>query len=87
MIGFWSIISLPLSLAQSNLTDVIKKIEPSIVVIETFDKDNRPIGLGSGFFISANGDVVTNRHVFEKAYSAKIKTFDHKIFNVKKSIG
>lgn len=68
--------------AEENLTSLFNSIEPSVVVILTFDKDSKPIGFGSGFFINFRGDVVTNWHVIGSAYSAVIKTSDNKFFRV-----
>ena len=68
--------------ADEKLVDLIKKVKPSVVLIETFDKDNKPIGQGSGFFIDNKGRLITNHHVVESAYSATIKTSTGKEYPV-----
>ena len=56
-----------LSVAQADqpLVDLVKKVKPCVVLIETFDKDNNPIAQGSGFFIDNKGRLITNHHVVE----------------------
>jgi len=78
---FCLIISLP-TLAQERLSEIIKKIEPSTVVILTYDKDGKIISQGSGFFISKNGDIITNRHVLARAHSAGVKTINGKVYPI-----
>ncbi len=63
---------------QENLPALIKKAEPSIVVIVTYDKEGNLLGQGTGFFINQDGDVVTNAHVLEGANRAVVKTTDGK---------
>lgn len=69
--------------AQDNLPEIIKKIVPSTVVIDTYDKDGKNLGQGSGFFISQNGDVITNYHVLAGgATRAEIKTADSEVYPI-----
>lgn len=60
----------------SALVDLVKKIQPAVVTIISFDKDNNPVGQGSGFFTSNNGHLITNQHVIEGAHSATVKIAD-----------
>ena len=60
--------------ADENLVELVKKVKPAVVLIQTFDKDNKPLGQGSGFFVDNKGHIVTNHHVIEGAYRAVVKT-------------
>jgi S1-C subfamily serine protease len=77
--------------STENLPYLIKRIEPSIVIVFTYrgrfdialkkeEKENAILRLGSGFFISQNGDVITNYHVLQGAGSAEVKTLDGKTY-------
>jgi S1-C subfamily serine protease len=52
------------------------------VIIFTYDDKGEFLQLGSGFFISQNGDVITNYHVLQGASSAEIKTSDGKTYPI-----
>jgi tetratricopeptide (TPR) repeat protein len=68
---------------QENLPVLIKKVEPSIVVIFTFNKEGKILGQGTGFVINKEGDVITNYHVLYGANRAIIKTTDGKEYPVR----
>jgi tetratricopeptide (TPR) repeat protein len=72
------------SLAEENLPTIVKRIQPSVVVILTYDKNGKILGQGSGFFINDKGNVITNRHVLEGADRAEVKTANGKVFSVMK---
>src|SRR5215813_9956418 len=59
--------------AQSldNLPELVRRIKPSAVAIQTFDSHGEALSRGSGFFIDTDR-IVTNRHVLENAYRAEI---------------
>ena len=65
-----------------NLPSLIKRIKPSVVVVFTYDDKGEPLKFGSGFFISQNGDVVTNYHVIEESSFAEVKCSDGKTFPI-----
>jgi S1-C subfamily serine protease len=68
--------------AQDFLPDLVKRIKPSAVAIETFDARGNTLSRGSGFFIDANR-IITNRHVIEKAARVEIHLMDGKKFPAK----
>jgi len=74
------------SQAQEVLPKIVKKIEPAIVVVLTYSKEDSAIGEGSGFFISQNGDIITNRHVLADAYRAEVKTANGKVYPITKIV-
>jgi len=58
IIGLWFLMTIcPIRLVygEENLPQLIKKIEPSIVVILTYDAEKRVIGQGSGFLSIPKG--------------------------------
>jgi tetratricopeptide (TPR) repeat protein len=70
--------------AEENLPEIIKKIQPSVVVILTYDKEGQITGQGSGFFINKKGDVITNRHVLLGTDSAEVKISNGDIYPITK---
>ena len=68
--------------AQDFLPELVKRIKPSSVAIETFDSKGNPLSRGSGFFI-ATDRIVTNRHVIEKSSRVEVHLMDGKKFVVK----
>jgi tetratricopeptide (TPR) repeat protein len=73
-------------MGQEGLPALIKKVEPSIVVIVTYDQEGKILGQGSGFFINHEGDVVTNFHVLQEASHAVVRTNDGKEYPVEKIV-
>lgn len=57
--------------AQDYLPELVKRIKPSAVAIETFDSRGATLSRGSGFFI-ASDQIITNRHVIEKSARVEI---------------
>lgn len=70
------------SAAQDFLPELVKRIKPSAVAIETFDAKDNTLARGSGFFI-AGDRVITNRHVIEKAARVEVHLLDGKKYTVK----
>lgn len=68
-------------------SQIAKNAGNAVVHIETFDKSGQPIATGSGFAVEASGKIVTNYHVIQRAYSAKVKTLDGKVYPVLHVLG
>ncbi|MDT8901980.1 S1C family serine protease [Anaeroselena agilis] len=56
--------------AEADLAQLVKDVEPAVLFIVMYDRDGDQYGLGSGFFISPEGEFLTNRHVLKDAFSA-----------------
>ena len=80
---FFLLISFSPALAQADLPALIKKVEPSIVVIFNYDREGTIRGQGTGFFINKSGDVVTNYHVLQGASRSEIKFLDGESYPIK----
>jgi len=65
-----------------SLPSLIKRIKPSVVIVFAYDNKGEFLKLGSGFFISQRGDIITNYHVLQGASSAEVKTSDGKTYPI-----
>ena len=68
--------------SQDLLPELVRRIKPSAVAIETFDAKNEKLSRGSGFFVDTDR-IVTNRHVLEGAYRAEIHSSSGAVIPVK----
>ncbi|HZJ43416.1 MAG TPA: trypsin-like peptidase domain-containing protein [Pyrinomonadaceae bacterium] len=68
--------------SQDLLPDLVRRIKPSAVAIETFDARGEKLSRGSGFFVDADR-IATNRHVIEGAYRAEIHASSGNVYPVK----
>ena len=76
------VIPAPRTSSQDALPELVRRIKPSAVAIETFDARGEKLLRGSGFFIDIDR-VVTNRHVIEGAYRAEVHLNSGSTFQVK----
>lgn len=68
--------------AQDFLPELVKRIKPSAVAIETFDQRGNTVSRGSGFFVAADR-IITNRHVIEKSSRVEVHLMDGKKYPVR----
>ena len=68
--------------SQDALPELVRRIKPSAVAIQTFDSRGEALSRGSGFFIDTDR-VVTNRHVIENAYRAEVHSSTGTVYPVK----
>ena len=75
-------ISTPSRASQDILPELVRRIKPSAVAVETFDARGQKLSRGSGFFVE-NDRIVTNRHVLEGAHRAEVHSSTGAVFPVK----
>jgi tetratricopeptide (TPR) repeat protein len=74
--------AIPKTHSQDLLPELVRRIKPSAVAIETFDARGEKLSRGSGFFIDSDR-VVTNRHVIDNAYRAEVHSYNGSVYQVK----
>ena len=72
----------PYSVAQESVADVVKRSSDAVVLIVISNSVGQETALGSGFLISADGQIVTNYHVIKDAHAAIVKLSNGAFFPV-----
>jgi Trypsin-like peptidase domain len=70
------------SLQQGDIADIVKRSSDAVVLITISDASGHDTALGSGFLVSADGEIVTNLHVIKGASSAIVKLSNGAFFPV-----
>jgi V8-like Glu-specific endopeptidase len=70
------------SSAQESIADIVKRSSDAVVLIVISDSAGQETALGSGFLVSADGEIVTNYHVIKEAHSAIVKLSNGAFFPV-----
>jgi len=65
-----------------KLQSTVKKVSPSVVLIIAYDDTGEEAGRRSGFFINAQGEILTNAAFLKDAYSAEVLTKSNSYSNV-----
>jgi S1-C subfamily serine protease len=68
--------------AQDTVADIVKRSSDAVVLIVISDSSGQETALGSGFLVSADGEIVTNHHVIKEAHSATAKLSNGSFFPV-----
>ncbi len=63
------------------MPEIVKEASRSVVVVTVHDAKGDDLALGSGFFVTADGFLVTNFHVIDGASSASVETADGDIYD------
>lgn len=69
--------------AEVNLTKLVKKIQPAVVTVITYDINKKVLLQGTGFFVDKKGHLITNYHVLKGAFNAEVKAYDGKKYPIK----
>jgi S1-C subfamily serine protease len=69
-----------------DIPGLVRQAKPAVVQIVTLDKQNEPLKAGTGFFISADGDLLTNYHVISGGSSILAKTPSGAIYFLKEIV-
>jgi len=67
---------------QQDVAEIVKRSSDAVVLIVISDSSGQETALGSGFIVSADGEVVTNYHVIKDAHSAVAKLSNGAFFPV-----
>jgi hypothetical protein len=66
-----------------DVSTIYRQIGPSVVVVQRYDESRQKTGIGTGFFVSSGGNVVTNHHVLRGAVSADIRLPSGRVYPVR----
>jgi S1-C subfamily serine protease len=71
------------AILDSKLVDLIEALDDTVVVVSALDDEGNFLGHGTAFFISEDGQLLTNAHVVDKGSQFEILTQDKEIYRVK----
>ncbi len=74
-------VSLPQA-GEQTVTELVKHSTDAVVQVVVSDSSGKELGLGSGFILSPDGQIVTNYHVIKGAHSAIVKLTNGAFFPV-----
>ncbi len=67
------------TVTDTGIADAVEKVEPAVVVVQNYKKNNALAGTGTGFVYKVDGNIayiMTNHHVIEGAKEIKITFVD-----------
>lgn len=85
--NIWLLLFLAISFKiNGQVTLNINKLDDAVGIVLCYDVSGNYLGHGSCFLIDSNGILVTNYHVLEDVYAAKIKLEDGNLYDLDKII-
>jgi S1-C subfamily serine protease len=66
---FLAMLSLTASAREFSTSEIYQSAKAAVVKLTVLGQHNEPLKTGTGFFVSPDGMLVTNRHVVEDGYS------------------
>ena len=67
-----------------SATEIFNTCSPAVCYVEVYDQQGQVLGTGSAFAVESNGKLLTNYHVIQGVYSAKVKFPDGAVYDVQK---
>ncbi|MFZ7127312.1 MAG: tetratricopeptide repeat protein [Desulfobacterales bacterium] len=61
---------------SDRLNRLVTSVQKAVVAVQTYDGNMKATGVGTGFFINADGHLITSHHVLDGAFHAAVKTAD-----------
>lgn len=74
-------------LTSTTATQIYEKASKATVRVEAYDKAGKLSAIGTGFFYTNDGNLITNYHVIATAYTVKIVFYDGQSYDVSKILG
>ncbi len=79
---FLTLLALAVSAWGGDIRVIVQNCKPAVLQIHTFDKDGNLLGAATGFFVTADGYLVTNAHVVDGASSILARDWKGTIYHV-----
>ena len=70
------------SVLTTSVAKLVERVKPSVVVVRFRGRNGKEAGLGSGFILSSDGMIATNRHVLGDGRAIEVQLEDGRVFPV-----
>ena len=67
---------------EMTATQIFNQCSPAVCYVEVYDQAGKVAGTGSAFVVTEDGKLITNYHVIQDVYSARVKFPDGKTYPV-----